>query len=162
MKTTSRETLGDFFWKRHANPKSGWSRTVVLPLLVYAVGERRWRLVVATLVFAVVNPVLFAPPENTEAWMTKVVLAERYWRTHDADVGSLNVLNLVNVPVTLYALVAAYRRDTGGATVATSLSMTLKFAFVAGLVRRFEDDLPELDFPPNPDLPSTEGTPRRR
>lgn len=156
MERISRETLVDSFWDRHANPKSGWSRTVTLPLLVYGIGERRWRLVVATLVFAVVNPVLFAPPDDSEAWMTRVVLAERYWRTHDADIGHLGWLNLVNVPVTLYALVAAYRRDTGGATVATLLSMTLKFAFVAGLVRRFEDDLPQ------PDFPSTQEVSRRR
>ena len=148
MKSLSREVLEEQFWSRHANPKSGWSRTVTLPLLVYAIHGRRWRLVVATVVFTVVNPILFSPPEDTEAWMTKVVLAERYWRTHDEDIGVLTVLNPVNVPVTLYALYAAYRRDTGGATVATLLSMTLKFAFVAGLVRRFEDDLPELETTP--------------
>jgi hypothetical protein len=43
--------------------------------------------------------------------------------------------------VTLYALYAAYRRDTGWATVATALSMTLNFAFVATLVRRYEDEI---------------------
>lgn len=148
MPNLSRKGLEEQFWKRHANPMSGWSRAVTLPVLVYAINRRRWRLVVATVAFTVVNPILFAPPDDTDAWMTKVVLAERYWRTSDADVGLLGVLNVVNVPVTLYALFAAYRRDTGGATVATLLSMTLKFAFVAGLVRCFEDDLPELDSAP--------------
>ena len=145
MEIPSRMRLNQFFWERHANPKSGWSRTVILPALVYAIHNRRWMIVLVTIVFTVINPLLFPKPDRMDAWMTKVVLAERYWREHGVDIGPLNLLNLANVPVTLYALYAAYRRDTGGATVATALSMTLKFAFVAALVRRFEDDLTELD-----------------
>ncbi|WP_049914249.1 DUF6653 family protein [Halococcus saccharolyticus] len=145
METTSQTVLNEYFWKRHANPKSGWSRTVTLPLLIYAIIGRRWKLLLAVIVFTIINPLLFPVPDNTDAWMTKVVLAERYWRSHETDIGLLNILNLANVPITLYAIYAAYRRNIGGATVATSLSMTLKFAFVAALVRRFEDDLSEFD-----------------
>ena len=133
------------FWERHANPRSGWSRTVTLPAVVYAVHERRWRLLVAAVLFALLNPVLFSKPADAEAWMTKVVLAERRWRESGDDLGALQALNVANVPVTLYAFYAAYRRDTGGATVATALSMTLKFAFVAALVRRYEDEIGDAD-----------------
>lgn len=145
MDTSFRTRLEEFFWQRHANPTSGWSRTVILPALVYAISNRRWKLLLTTVVFAVVNPLLFPRPTNTDAWMTKVVLAERYWREHDADIGLLSILNVVNVPVTLYALYAAFQQNTGGATVATALSMTLKFAFVAALVQRFEDELADVD-----------------
>lgn len=133
------------FWERHANPRSGWSRTVTLPAVVYAVHERRWRLLVAAVLFALLNPVLFSKPDDAEAWMTKVVLAERRWRESGDDLGALQALNVANVPVTLYAIYAAYRRDTGAATVATALSMTLKFAFVAALVRRYEDEIGDAD-----------------
>ena len=128
------------FWERHANPRSGWSRTVTLPAMVYAVHERRWRLLAAALAFTALNPLLFPKPDDADAWMTKVVLAERRWRESGDDLGALGLLNAANVPVTLYAFYAAYRRDTGGATVATALSITLKFAFVAALVRRYEDE----------------------
>lgn len=133
------------FWERHANPKSGWSRLATLPLIVYAIHERRWRLLSLVLAFTVVNPVLFPPPRDADAWMTKAVLAERYWLENDADLGVLHLLNVANVPVTLYALYAAYRRNTGEATVATLLAMTMKMAFVAALVRRFEGELDALD-----------------
>jgi len=133
------------FWERHANPKSGWTRVATLPLVVYAVYHRHWRLLALAIVFTGLNPILFRPPKTSDAWMTTVVLAERHWRETEADVGALSLLNLVNVPITLYAIYAAYRRDVGGATVATALSMTLKFAFVTGLVRRFGDDLGELE-----------------
>ncbi|WP_123536233.1 DUF6653 family protein [Halosimplex salinum] len=129
------------FWERHANPWSGWTRTVTLPALVHAVFARRWRLLVATVLFTLLNPLLFPKPEDADAWMTKVVLAERRWRETDDDLGALHVLNVGNALATLYALYAAYRRDVGGATVATALAMTLKFAFVAALVRRYEGDL---------------------
>jgi hypothetical protein len=102
-------------------------------------------LLVAAVLFALLNPVLFSKPADAEAWMTKVVLAERRWRESGDDLGALQALNVANVPVTLYAFYAAYRRDTGGATVATALSMTLKFAFVAALVRRYEDEIGDAD-----------------
>lgn len=145
MNPSFKTRLEEFFWQRHANPLSGWSRTVILPAMVYAISNRRWKLLLTAIIFTVVNPLLFPKPTHTDAWMTKVVLAERYWREHDADIGFLSVLNVVNVPVTLYALYAAFRQNTGGATVATALSMTLKFAFVAGLVRRFENELTNID-----------------
>jgi hypothetical protein len=133
------------FWERHANPKSGWSRTLTLPAIVYAVHTRRWRLLAAAVAFTVLNPLLFPKPDDAEAWMTKVVLAERHWRESGDDPGTLHVLNVANVPVTLYAVYAAYRRDTGAATVATALSMTLKFAFVAALVRRYDEEIDASD-----------------
>ncbi|WP_436923218.1 DUF6653 family protein [Halosimplex amylolyticum] len=133
------------FWERHANPWSGWSRTLTLPALTYAVYHRRWRLGVAAILFAAVNPLLFPKPDDADAWMTKVVLAERRWRETGDSLGALQWLNVGNAFATVYAFYAAYRRDAGGATVGTSLSMTLKFAFVAALVRRYEGELDSLD-----------------
>jgi len=129
------------FWERHANPASGWSRTVTMPVLLYAVYHRRWRLLVATVAFTLLNPVLFSPPDDADAWMTKVVLAERQWRESGDDLGALQLLNVGNGLATLYAVYAASRRDVGGATVAGALAMTLKFAFVDALVRRYGDEI---------------------
>ncbi|WP_436908055.1 DUF6653 family protein [Halosimplex marinum] len=129
------------FWERHANPWSGWSRTLTLPALLYAVYHRRWRLLAATVAFTLFNPVLFPKPDDADAWMTKVVLAERRWRASGDDLGALQLLNVGNGVATLYAVYAAYRRDVGGATVAGALAMTLKLAFVDALVRRYEGEL---------------------
>ncbi|QPV61694.1 hypothetical protein I7X12_13145 [Halosimplex litoreum] len=129
------------FWERHANPASGWSRTLTLPALLYAVYHRRWRLLVATVAFTLLNPVLFSPPDDADAWMTKVVLAERQWRESGDRLGALQALNVGNGLATLYAVYAAYRRDVGGATVAGAVAMTLKLAFVDALVRRYGDEV---------------------
>jgi hypothetical protein len=64
-------------------------------------------------VFTAINPLLFSSPENNDAWMTQVVLAERWWTEEQEQsvigVSYPNVLNLLNIPVTGYSFVSAYR-----------------------------------------------------
>ncbi|WP_123621946.1 DUF6653 family protein [Halorubrum sp. CSM-61] len=142
MATLVPDRLEERFWKRHSNPKSGWSRTALTPVLLYAVYHRKWRLAGAAVLFALVNPVLFPPPADDDAWMTRVVLAERWW-TRERKAGLLdrsypNGLNLLNVPVSIYAFLAAYRRRPVRAGVAGAVSMALKFWYVGALVRRYD------------------------
>jgi len=130
------------FWRRHSNPKSGWSRTVLLPALLFAVYHRKPRLAGAVLLFTAVNPVLFSPPDDDDAWMTRAVLAERWWarerRAGLSDLTHPNRLNLLNAPVSAYAFVAAYRRRPLRTGLAGAVSMGLKFWFVGALVRRYD------------------------
>ncbi|WP_066413870.1 DUF6653 family protein [Halorubrum aethiopicum] len=136
------ESIPDALWKRHANPKSGWSRVLITPLLLYAVYRRSGKLTALALAFTIVNPVLFSPPEDDDAWMTRVVLAERWWvdergkpvlsRSYPA------VLNLINLPVFAYALLAAYRKRPARAALAGLASILLKLGFVAELVSRYD------------------------
>lgn len=73
------EAFEERFWTRHSNPKSGWSRVPLGAVIVYAVYHRNWRVLGAALVWTVVNPFVFSPPETDEAWMTRGVLAEQWW-----------------------------------------------------------------------------------
>jgi hypothetical protein len=136
------DELEDRFWKRHSNPKSGWSRTLLTPLILYAVYHRRWRLVGAAVAFGLCNPVLFSPPDTDDAWMTRVVLAERWWTRERGEtplgVTYPNALNLLNLPVSIYALVAAYRRRPVRAALAGLASMGLKLWYVGALVARYD------------------------
>lgn len=141
MADMQRQGFADVFWSRHSNPKSGWSRVLVTPALLYAVYRRDWRLVAATVAFTVVNPLLFSPPDGQDAWMTRVALAERWWT--EAGNGTVglsypNVCNSLNVPFVGYALLAAWRRRPARAALAGTLSVALKLWFVAALVRRYE------------------------
>ncbi|MFC7077293.1 DUF6653 family protein [Haloarcula halophila] len=135
-----RRRFADALWRRHANPLSGWYRAVVLPLLLYGIYTRRPRLVVAALTFTVVNPVLFPPPEDADAWMTRVVLGERMYYRHREGRRPVDLLNYVNGPVSAYAVYAAYRRQPLRTAAATVLSMVLKFAFVASVARYYEQN----------------------
>lgn len=140
--STRPDALRATFWRRHSNPKSGWSRTLLPPAILYAIYHRDWRVVAVAAVFTVLNPLLFSPPEDDEAWMTRVVLAEQWWtdemRRGLLDVSYPNVLNLLNIPVSVYALVAAYRRQPYRTILAGAASMALKFWFVGALVRRYD------------------------
>ncbi|ELY63121.1 DUF6653 family protein [Natrinema versiforme] len=138
---SDRHRLEETFWRRHSNPKSGWSRTVVLPALLYAIYHREWKMAAAVVAFTVLNPLLFSPPETDEAWMTRVVLAERWWKDRDRGVLGItypNVLNTVNIPVTLYAIFAASRRQPLRTALAGAGSMLLKFWYVGELVREYD------------------------
>jgi hypothetical protein len=80
-------------WMRHANPVSVWTRFAVLPMLAVAVWSRDWigwwsvALVVLSLVFMMINPMLFREPGSTRNWASKAVLSERIWvDRNDVDV----------------------------------------------------------------------------
>ena len=130
--------LPDWFWRRHANPKSGWSRLLATPLLLLAVSRRDRRLLVLALVYTLLNPVAFPPPADDRAWMTRGVLGERVWIEHGPRPRWVSALNAVSGLPFLYALVAAYRRQPGCAAVAATLAGALKMAFVAWCVRLYD------------------------
>ena len=130
--------LTDALWARHANPLSGWSRVLTLPILMLGIYTRRPRLVAFAVGFAVFNPVLFSPPENADAWMTRVVLGERMYYRHHEGRGAVDLLTYVNGPITAYAVYAAYRRRSVATAVATALSMATKFLFVGYVARYYE------------------------
>jgi len=138
----SQNPVDEFFWRRHANPKSGWTRIPTGPVLVYAVYRRNWRLLAVALAWTAVNPFLFSPPEDEEAWMTRAVLAERWWTSeeHNPTVGLdyPNVCNVGSALATLYTLVAAWRQCPAGATLGTVLMVGFKLWWLRVLVERYD------------------------
>ncbi|POG54749.1 DUF6653 family protein [Haloferax marisrubri] len=133
-----RDRLEATFWERHANPWSVGTRILVYPVLMYAVYRRDRRLFLAALAFTAVNPVLFPRPARTDTYLSRIVLAEREWL--DAERGTMgldypNVLNVLNVPVTLYAFVSAIRRRPVGTLLGTLGVMALKLWWVDAIVK---------------------------
>jgi len=130
------------FWRRHSNPASGWSRVPVGPVLIYAVYRRDFRLVAAALVWTAINPILFSPPESADAWMTRAVLAERWWIRDENNptvgLGYPNVTNAVGALGFVYALYAAWRRRPAGAAIGAAASVALKLWWLRVLVRRYD------------------------
>jgi len=72
-------------WQRHANPISVYTRFAVLPLLAISIWSRDWIgwwsliPVALSLVFMMVNPLLFPKPSSTRNWASKGVFGERIW-----------------------------------------------------------------------------------
>ncbi|WP_313691466.1 hypothetical protein [Halorarum halobium] len=138
MSLAGRLADADWFWERHANPLSGWSRFLATPLLLWAVYARDRRLLALALGFTLVNLVAFPPVDRDAdlAWMTRVVDAERAWLREGIDPGGWTRLNALNSAAFGYALLSAYRRRPGRAIVAAAVSTALKLVFVGALERR--------------------------
>ncbi|SDJ35858.1 DUF6653 family protein [Natronorubrum texcoconense] len=138
--TVCSSVLPETVWDRHSNPKSGWSRLLSYPVLIVALYARNWRLLGATCVFLLINPILFPAPESdSKAWMSRVVRAEQEWTDAGnplVGLGFPQVLNLVQIPVFCYNVYAAYRRYPFRTAVFTVATMILKLWFVAELVER--------------------------
>ncbi|MEF8842722.1 MAG: DUF6653 family protein [Haloarculaceae archaeon] len=137
-----REQAEDWFWKRHSNPKSGWTRVPSGAVIIYAVYRRNWRLLGAALVWTAINPLLFSPPETEDAWMTRAVLAERWWVREESNrtVGLTypNVCNTVGALGFVYALYAAWRESPTGATLGILASVGLKLWWLRVLVNHYD------------------------
>lgn len=132
------ERLRDAFWARHASPWSSGTRILATPVLVYAIYARNRRLLVATLAFVAVNPVLFPRPARTDRWLSRIVLAEREWIEAGNGTTGLsypNVLNLLNVPASLLAIYGAVRRRPLATLFGTAAAMALKLWWVDAIVR---------------------------
>lgn len=106
-------------WARHVNPWSGWSRVSILPVFTAAVWSRTWvgwwslAPIVAVLIWTWLNPRLFPPPMSTDNWMSKGVLGEQIWLSHDSEpalahhrpvVRSLTVIGAVGAILLLIGL----------------------------------------------------------
>lgn len=142
MSETLPERLESTFWRRHSNPGSGWSRVPTGAVMMCAVYRRDWRLLGAALAWAAVNPFLFSPPDTEDAWMTRAVLAERWWihEAHHRTVGPgyPNVCNTVAAIGFCYALYAAWRQRPAGAALGTAASVGLKLWWLRVLVQRYD------------------------
>jgi hypothetical protein len=120
-------------WMRHANPWSVGTRFAVLPMLALSVWSRDWigwwSLVPISLsvVFLVVNPLLFPPPRSTRNWASKGVFGERVY----SDRTTVEIPAQYRSPVPVVANVIS---AVGMGTLAYGLVVLNPLAVVAALV----------------------------
>lgn len=126
-------------WARHANPGSVWTLLVSYPLLIAGLYRRDRALVCAVLAFVAANPLLFDPPDDDDAWATRVVLGERLWLAEGVrsspDVAALMALG---APLNLFTLRAAAARRPVRTVVGTVASLGLSLLCFHRLVRYYD------------------------
>ncbi|WP_137289980.1 DUF6653 family protein [Natronorubrum halophilum] len=128
------------FWSRHANPGSVWTFVGAYLLLVASIYRRSRPLLVGTLLFVAVNPLLFSPPKTDDAWATRVVLGERVWLERGLVSSSHTRFTLACAPVYLFTLRSAANRRPLRTGVGTVASLALMLLFFDRMARLYEDE----------------------
>ena len=130
------------YWDRQANPYSGRAQLATGPLLVYAFYCRNWKLLGATLVFALASPAVFPEREvDSDSWFTRASRASESSLAAGTPVFGREwpgVLNVATALTFLYTLAAARRQRPVGTAVGTALFMGLKLWYLDELVREYD------------------------
>lgn len=139
-------------WMRHANPWSVVTRFAVLPMLALSVWSRDWIgwwcLVPVTLsvVFLIVNPLLFSTPRSTRNWASKGVFGERVYADRKlveippqfrSPVPTVaNTISGLGMLLMIYGLVVL---DPVAVVAALVLQQTAKSWYIDRMVLLYED-----------------------
>ena len=105
-------------WMRHANPLSVWTRFTVLSLISLAIWSRDWIgwycliPIALSLVWMMINPLLFPPPSSTKNWASKGVFGEHVWSERNAveipEQFKSPVPNVANIYATIGIVLLGY------------------------------------------------------
>ncbi len=101
-----------------------------------------------TLLYVVINPILFPEPENKDAWISRSVLGEQLWLEDDHEVFEANlpgVLNELNAVAYCYGLYGAYKRNPRVTALGGGIALTCKLVYLAILVRYYDEHAPVED-----------------
>lgn len=128
-------------WSKHSNPWSGWTRVLAMPGLAIGLYLQNPWILLATIVWIIINPLVFPKPKSTDNWMSKGVLGEQiYYKSGkklNKDLPSL--LNVFNIPVFIAFLYFGWQQELVPMILAGLLAMTIKFWFIDRMVRVTEE-----------------------
>lgn len=129
--------LSEKTWERHANPWSGWTRVLSMPVLAIGLYLRNFWVLGAVVVWLVVNPILFPKPKSVDNWMSKGVLGERLYykdgKKLKRDLPTL--LNILNIPTFVAFLYFSWQQEVMAMAFAGLLAMAIKFWFIDRMAR---------------------------
>lgn len=143
--------MDDDTWAHHANPWSVWSRTTVLPVLIFAAWSRVWigwwALVpgAVALLWTWFNPRLFGRSRSLDNWASKSVLGERVWINRDEvpvpEYHRLapNILNTVSGIGTLFVIWGVIQLDVWPILFGAALNYAGKLWFLDRMVWLYHD-----------------------
>lgn len=135
--------LSEKTWARHANPLSGWTRVLSMPLLAIGFYLHNYWIIGISIIWLIINPILFPKPKSVNNWMSKGVLGEQQYYSQGPkfkkDLPTL--LNVLNVPVFLAFLYFSWQQALIPMILAGLLTMTIKFWFVDRMVFLFNNKI---------------------
>ncbi|SFS08320.1 hypothetical protein SAMN05216559_3402 [Halomicrobium zhouii] len=142
------DLLGEDFWARHTNPWSGYTRLPMGPVLLLGLYRRDWRMVGLTLLYVLLNPILFPEPESKDAWISRSVLGEQLWLEDGHEVFEANLpglLNGLNAIAYCYGLYGAYKHNPRVTALGSGIALSCKLVYLDVLVRYYDEHAPVED-----------------
>lgn len=133
--------LSDKTWKRHANPWSGWTRVLAMPLLAAGLYFHSYWILGLTIVWLIINPVVFPRPKSVDNWMSKGVIGEKLYFEDGKKLRRdlPTVLNLLNIPLFLMFIYFGWQQELIPLILSGLLIMVVKFWFIDRMVRLVDD-----------------------
>jgi hypothetical protein len=133
--------LSDKTWERHANPWSGWTRVLAMPVLAAGLYLHILWLLILVVIWLIINPKIFPKPNRVDNWMSKGVIGEQqYYRDGKKFKGDLpTLLNILNIPVFFSFLYFSWQQAFAEMILSGLLTVTIKFWFIDRM-GRFADD----------------------
>lgn len=132
--------LSEKTWQKHANPWSGWTRVLTMPILALGLYLHNPLILGSAVVWMIIDPFIFWEPRSTDNWMSKGVLGEQtYYKEGKKLKKDLpTLLNILNIPVFAGFLYFGWQQELMPMVLAGLLVMTLKFWFIDRMVRLIE------------------------
>lgn len=138
--------LSEKTWERHANPWSGWTRVLSMPALAIGLYAHNFWILGITVVWLIINPMLFPKPRSVGNWMSKGVLGERLYykdgKKFKKDLPTL--LNVLNIPAFAAFLYFGWQQELVPMVLAGLLAMTIKFWFIDRMAQLAESVRPDI------------------
>lgn len=129
-------------WVRHANPWSGWTRVLLMPMIAFGLYFHSYWILGATIVWGIVNPLIFPKPKQTDNWMSEGVLGEELYfkegKKLRKDLPTL--LNLINIPVFFSFLFFSWQQEVWAMVFSGLLVMVVKFWFIDRMVAFYKKE----------------------
>ena len=131
-------SIGRAVFARHSNPWSAWSRWASAPLLLVPAWRRSGRDAALVGAWMALNPVVFPPPADEDAWSTRAILGEEQWIA-DRPADLALAVDIAALLAGAVAVVAAWRHRAVPAAAATAAEMALLMAYWELMTRYHEE-----------------------
>lgn len=124
--------LSDKTWDKHMNKWSGWTRVLAMPLLATGLYLHNYWILGITVVWLILNPLVFPRPKSVDNWMSKGVIGEKMYfedgKKLRRDLPTL--LNLLNVPLFIAFIYYGWQQELAPLILSGLLIMVVKFWFI--------------------------------
>jgi hypothetical protein len=129
--------LSETTWAKHANPWSGWTRVLAMPLIATGLYLHNPWLIALFFVWIIINPFIFPKPKSVNNWMSMGVLGEQlYYKDGKKIKRDLpTLLNVLNIPIFFCFIYFGWQQELLPMIFAGLLTMTIKFWFIDRMAR---------------------------